>query len=348
MHEFKLPKSNPTIREVRDFKHFSADEFRADILQVPWDMLLSFDDPNICWTVRKSFFHETHHKHAPLRQKRVRSNPVPWITPVIEQTMRNIDFHKKRAIKCNSRYHWQKYKNLRNRVNGDMKLSKFQFYHNEIENCALSGNIKKNYWSLINSLTGKNEKTSINEILLDSYNTISDLKIIAEFFNEYFVNIGPGLASEASKEFSDDELTSNNNQPDIQKNSTFYFSQISVENVALTLRNLKSNKSTGQDKIPAKILQLSSDIIAPSLTHIFNLSLETGIYVDDWKRARVIPIYKVEDKRKCENYRPISILPVVSKVFETEMFNQVYRYLCENLLSRFQFGFGLNIQHYPL
>ena len=74
-------------------------------------------------------------------------------------------------------------------------------------------------------------------------------------------------------------------------NSTFYFSQINVENVALTLHNLKANKSTGLDKIPAKILKLSSDIIAPSLAFIFNLSLETGIYVDDWKRARVIPIY---------------------------------------------------------
>jgi hypothetical protein len=98
-------------------------------------------------------------------------------------------------------------------------------------------------------------------------------------------------------------------------NSSFYFSQINVENVALALQNLKANKSTGLDKIPAKIVKLSSDIIAPSLAFIFK-SLETGIYVDDWKRARVIPIDKAEDKRKCENYRPISILPIVSKVFE--------------------------------
>ena len=59
-----------------------------------------------------------------------------------------------------------------------------------------------------------------------------------------------------------------------------------------------------------------------------------------FQRARVIPIYKAGDKGKCENYRPISILPVVSKVFEREVFNQVYRYLSENpLLSRFQSGF---------
>jgi potassium voltage-gated channel Eag-related subfamily H protein 8 len=131
-------------------------------------------------------------------------------------------------------------------------------------------------------------------------------------------------------------------------NSSFYFSQINVENVALALQNLKANKSTGLDKIPAKIVKLSSDIIAPSLAFIFK-SLETGIYVDDWKRARVIPIDKAEDKRKCENYRPISILPSVSKIFEREVLNQVYRYLSENsLLSRFQSGFRLNTQHYLL
>jgi sarcosine oxidase/L-pipecolate oxidase len=88
--------------------------------------------------------------------------------------------------------------------------------------------------------------------------------------------------------------------------------------------------------IPAKILKLASDIIAPSLTFIFNLSLATGIYVDDWKRARVTPIYK----KKCENYQPISILPIISKVFGREVFRQLYHYLSENsLLSRYQSGF---------
>jgi retron-type reverse transcriptase len=99
------------------------------------------------------------------------------------------------------------------------------------------------------------------------------------------------------------------------------------------------NKSTALYKIPANILRLSAVIIAPSLTYIFHLSLDTGIYVD-WKRARVIPIYKSEDRRKCENYRPISILPIVSKNFEREVFRQLYGYLSNNsLLSKFQSGF---------
>ena len=106
------------------------------------------------------------------------------------------------------------------------------------------------------------------------------------------------------------------------------------------MRGLKANKTTGLDKIPPKILKLSASIVAPSLTYIFNLSLATGIYIDDWKRARVTPIFKSGDRRQCANYRPISILPVVSKVFEKEVFLQVYGYLTENcMLSKFQSGF---------
>ena len=120
----------------------------------------------------------------------------------------------------------------------------------------------------------------------------------------------------------------------------FKFSPIPVDNVASTLRGLKANQTTGLDKIPPKTLKLSASIVAPSLTYIFNLSLTTGIYIDDWKRARVTPIFKSGDRKQCANYRPISILPAVSKVFEKEVFRQVYGYLTENcMLSKFQSGF---------
>ena len=129
--------------------------------------------------------------------------------------------------------------------------------------------------------------------------------------------------------------------PSNKSSDTFLkFSPILVDSVASTLRILKACKATGLDKIPAKILKLSANIIAPSLTFIFNLSLATGIYIDEWKQARVTPIFKSGDRRQCENYRPISVLPVVSKVFEKEVFRQLYSYLTENsLLSKFESGF---------
>ena len=120
----------------------------------------------------------------------------------------------------------------------------------------------------------------------------------------------------------------------------FCFSHIDIRSVLSTLKSLNVSKSTGIDNLPAKILKLSADLIAPSLTYIFNLSLECGEFVDEWKKARVTPIYKSGDKTKCENYRPISILPIISKVFEKEVFRQVYSYLTDHcLLSKYQSGF---------
>ena len=82
-----------------------------------------------------------------------------------------------------------------------------------------------------------------------------------------------------------------------------------------------------------KILKLSVNIFAASLSLIFNLLLASGIYIDEWRQARVTPILKSGDTRQCENYRPIFILPVVSKVVEKEVFRQLNSYLTE-LLSK--------------
>ena len=106
------------------------------------------------------------------------------------------------------------------------------------------------------------------------------------------------------------------------------------------VKNLKVSKSTGLDKIPDKVFKIASSIIAPSLTFIFNLSLSSGIFIDDWKNVCVCPVYKGNDHRDMGNYRPISILPIISKVFEKEVFPQLYHYLKVNsVLSKFQSGF---------
>jgi hypothetical protein len=78
------------------------------------------------------------------------------------------------------------------------------------------------------------------------------------------------------------------------------------------------------DNIPAKILKILADIRAPSLTSIFNLSLNSCTYIDSWEKARITPIFKSGDRQKCDYYRPISILPIISKIFEKEVFHQLY------------------------
>ena len=230
--------------------------------------------------------------------------------------MRNRDYHEKRAIKHASQTHWESFKKLRNEVNIQIRNAKSKFFHDKINDCSRS-NDPKEAWTLINTLLGKNNKPNNLSELSVNDNLVSDPKSMAEALNDYFVNIGPTLAAEYEEESCNIAQTTNVNS---FLCALFKFSPILVDNVALTSRGLKANKATGLDKIPPKILKLSASIVAPSFTYIFNLSLATGIYIDDWKRASVTPIFKSGDRRQCANYRPISILPAVSKVFEKEVF----------------------------
>ena len=82
------------------------------------------------------------------------------------------------------------------------------------------------------------------------------------------------------------------------------------------LSDLNENKSTGIDNIGTKILKLSANIITPSLTFIINKSILSGDFPSLWKEAKVKPLYKAGAKDDVNNYRPISILPTLSKLIE--------------------------------
>ena len=79
-----------------------------------------------------------------------------------------------------------------------------------------------------------------------------------------------------------------------------------------TLKSINPNKATGPDNIPNKVLKMAVEILSPSLSAIFNRSLSMGIYPDDWKMARVLPIFKSGDKDDIGNYRPISIISAIA------------------------------------
>ena len=84
--------------------------------------------------------------------------------------------------------------------------------------------------------------------------------------------------------------------------------------------------------IPSKLLKMAASIVAPSLTAISTKSIITGVYPTEWKMARVTPVFKKGVKSNLINYRPISVIPVVSKVFEKIVYDQLYQYLNDNQL----------------
>ena len=107
-----------------------------------------------------------------------------------------------------------------------------------------------------------------------------------------------------------------------------------------TLLSLSPNKATGVDKISARMLKIAAPIIAPSLCKLMNCSIRAGVFPQRWKTAKVRPLFKSGDRSDVNNYRPISVLPVISKLLERHVHSAFYAYLRDNnLLYVGQSGF---------
>jgi hypothetical protein len=113
-----------------------------------------------------------------------------------------------------------------------------------------------------------------------------------------------------------------------------------IETVEKLLNGINDKKAVGPDNIPNRLLKISSHIISPSLTSIFHSSITTGIFPTEWKQARVTPIFKKGEKTDPGNYRPISVISSISKIYEKIIYDQLYSYFNDNnLLTNSQSGF---------
>ena len=252
---------------------------------------------------------------------------------VLKELINTRDKLKRKAIITNLECDWENYKRIRNRVNIELKNAKKEYYSTRI---ADEGTNPKKAWKTINDLLGrKNKQTVINELKLGD-NSLTNPKDIAEVFNDYFANIGQNLASNQT------DNTNFNFETYVKKAESEFtaFQPVTISQVYQLLTGLSSNKATGIDKISSKIIKIAFPAIADSLTHIFNQAVTLSSFPDEWKTARVVPLYKNGQRNLAGNYKPISVLPVISKIMEKILYDQLYNYLYNfNLLSDNQFGF---------
>ena len=194
-------------------------------------------------------------------------------------------------------------------------------------------------WRNINQVLGGKDRCSkttiITKIEASNGNILTDENEIADAFNKYFTEIGPKLSSQLDNTTCDFTKYVNH-----AANAEFNFSPISYGNVLNALLKTKSGKASGPDEIPGRLLKDSAYVLTPYLKLIFNLSLSEGIFPNDWKIAKVAPVHKSGQKDGCGNYRPISVLSLVSKLFEKLVYEQVNNYLINNnILTPYKSGF---------
>ena len=280
------------------------------------------------------------HKHMPLRRltrKEIRAQAKPWLTQGILNSIQRKDHLLRKCIQAKDPNRKEilrtEYKTLRNRITYIISVSKknhYQHYFAENHN-----NIKKT-WSGIKKIiniraVSGNQPTSM---MIDNCLKTNPTDI-SEGFNAYFSSIAEKLLPKhtaGTKHFS--EYLSN------RVNQNFIFESADAVEVITIINSLDINKGTGPYSIPGNILKALKANLCHPLKTIINMSFATGTYPDQLKVAKVIPIFKKGDKLLVSNYRPISLLSNINKIFEKLVYSRLYSFLeLHNCIYELQFGF---------
>ena len=193
-------------------------------------------------------------------------------------------------------------------------------------------------WKTLNKVTSQKSSPPPSSIEANGV-SLTDPKSIADTFNTHFSTIGTKLAAAIRVGLWPRRSGSQSNGTPIVANK-FHFQQVDETFVRKQLKDLKTNKAIGLDKIGAKMLKDSAYVSAPVLTNLFNRSLRSSTFPNIWKSGKVSALFKSGDRSDPNNYRPITILPKMSKILEKVVHSQVYSYLEENqILTPKQFGF---------
>lgn len=316
----KIPKLGHTVLTYRSFAKFNEVLFLEDMRSAPFSEIYNKTNPDDALKTWYSTFREVLDKHAPKRSRRIKYSYRPgWITPEI------IEAQHYRDYLCRIDRQSEEYKTQKAKCQYMTRQSKKQFF----EDILKKGKSSKETWKAINLLTNKCVKTtSWNE------NDISPDEI-----NNHFCSV----ASKVIKTDKSDE----NNLHILRKycdTKIKYEAQVipflSVSKVYNSLTHLKESSTKGTDEIDSKILRLSAPHIAESLTYIYNLCIEKSVYPKAFKEAKVIPLFKAGDKTDPSNFRPISVLPVLSKLLEKHVNDHIMIYFTSNnLFHETQSGF---------
>nr|CAH7729450.1 unnamed protein product [Callosobruchus chinensis] len=310
-------KTQPKIITYRDFKNFSKDLFLEDLNLVPWYQTYYMNniEDKISFLTTKIL--QLFEIHAPVVRARITKPYAPWLTPNLKKMMSERDkalrnYKRTRDLKALSFY-----RQLRNSVVNAVRLEK-----KGLINYHLNHSDSKTLWKAFKS-SGLVLKNSIN--IPQQFNDVNAV-------NRYFASVfsPPNCCPNALHYYSSSKLDESLN---------FEFSPVSEQCILDVIMSLQSN-TPGSDGISAVMVKHCLPTILLPITHIINCCLEVGYFPNAWKMSVIKPLPKIKNVENFSDLRPISHLPVLSKILEKIVRNQMCVFLSDNgLLPQCQSGF---------
>uniref|UniRef100_A0A8K9Y4M0 Reverse transcriptase domain-containing protein n=1 Tax=Oncorhynchus mykiss TaxID=8022 RepID=A0A8K9Y4M0_ONCMY len=256
-----------------------------------------------------------------------------WFSPDLTALNQQKNILWRSALASNSPRDMQLFREARNHYTQAVRKAKASFFKQKFASCNTNS---KKFWDTVKSMENKNPSSQLPTALKIGNTVTTDKSTIIENFNKHFSTAGHAfhLATPTPVNSTAPPTTTRPSLPH------FSFSQIHSADVVNELQNLDPYKSAGLDNLDPFFLKLSAKIVATPITSLFNLSFVSSEIPKDWKAAAVIPLFKEGDTLDPNCYRPISILPCLSKVFESQVNKQITDHFeSHHTFSAMQSGF---------
>ena len=296
---------------------------------------MNITDCNLAYSMFNSVFLNCYNQRFPIRKVKVTyKNRKRWLTEGLKKSIKVKNKLYVRSIKRPTLHNVRKYKDYKHKLKYLLRKSEKEHYDSLMR--RYQSNVKKS-WGVIKEVINRNKVKKCNDTFLINGHEESDIKIICNAFNNFYVNVGPSLASKIPASINDPcDYINYDGQ------SLLHFDPVDCHEVRNIISQLKDS-SPGWDDISAQIIKISNGLYLEQLVYLINMSLQQGVFPYDLKIAKVIPIFKSGDVKLVTNFRPVSVLPIISKNFERVVYNKVLKHINDNnILYKYQFGFRHN------
>jgi Reverse transcriptase (RNA-dependent DNA polymerase) len=297
--------------------------FQADIVTTPFHIADIFDDVNDKVFCFESLFCDVIDSNFSEITVKVKKPKPQWLTQEIRDLMKERDYVKRRFDRHPSDIAWKSYTTLRNKTARVVRDAKRTFFNAKLSSNANNSKVLFSLLRKFGFIKNKMSTSDFDKVDLDNLNC-------------YYQQVGALSSHSCLSSFS---LTEQEDDISPLPGGSFGFHPTDVQALRTNLSTIKT-KAKGVDQIPISLLKLCDENVFSALVHIINDSFFTGIFPDRWKFSQIKPIPKISKPTDLKDFRPISILPNVSKLIEKEVKCQLTDF-CNNfsILPSEQSGF---------
>ena len=335
-------KKGRDLRETVEFKgrsyrNFDSKSFKERLLEIDWGDLYNMSDPENAWKFILKNITSVLDTICPVRTFKIKNYRPDWMTKELIEQIKDRDYFYKKAKSQGDEDAWNIAKYLRNLTNVNIRQAKRDFI---LEELNTHNDDPKKFWKVIHKVVPTKGLTQKSDILLKDDGVKVTKGKVAQFINDYFINVGNFQIPDPADRLTPDQAST---QDDPAEHSFPNLNRVTESEVFKIVKDINVSKSSGLDDISSFVVKESFMILISEITHMYNISISSSKFPNSWKQATVIPIPKAGNLTLVQNYRPISLLPLPGKVIEKLILQQLSGFLeVDSILDDNQHGFRKN------